>query len=362
VDYALPSAAPRPQATTVSANRTYATEYDSSPIAVPIKPGAPERYTVVRGDTLWDISGLYLEDPWLWPEIWHVNPQIDNPHLIYPGDVLSLVWVDGRPQIRLERDRVSADVRLSPEVRYGSLDGAIKTIPYDVIASFLSKPRLIDKKTARNAPYVLDIRESHLIAGAGFHLYVRGTDAPVGSRFHLYHIGDELYDPDSGRVLGYEGLFVGEGRIEIQGDPSTLFLTETRREALIGDRLIAEDPELPLNFHPRAPATPVEGRIISVVDGVSLIGNYQIVSLNLGANHGIETGHVLSVFQSGEVIRDRYAQAGGFRNWFRSKKVVLPDHHAGELMVFRVADEVSYGLIMHATSEISVLDTVRNPQ
>ena len=361
-DYALPqaaSAAPAPRR--VASNQPYATEYDRSPMAIPIKPGAPERYTVVRGDTLWDISGLYLEDPWLWPEIWHVNPQIDNPHLIYPGDVLSLVWVDGRPQLRMERDVVSADIRLSPQVRYRSLEDAITTIPYDVIASFLSKPTVIDKKTARNAPYILGIRESHLIAGSGFHVYVRGTDAPIGTRFRLYHIGDELFDPDNGRLLGHEGLYVGEGRITETGDPSTMFLTETRREALQGDRLILEEPNLPMNFYPRAPAQPVEGKIVSVVDGVSLIGSYQIVSINLGAEDGMESGHVLSVFQTGDVVTDRYAQNGGVRKIFRSRKVQLPEEHAGELMIFRVLDEISYGLIMHATSEIKILDTVRDP-
>ncbi|MBT8137108.1 MAG: LysM peptidoglycan-binding domain-containing protein [Gammaproteobacteria bacterium] len=365
--YSPAPAAPAPQShpqlrPATDSNRGYGTEYDSNPVAVPIKPGAPDRYTVVRGDTLWDISGLFLEDPWLWPEIWYVNPQIDNPHLIYPGDVLSLVWVDGRPQIRIDRGGVSADVRLSPEVRYQSLEDAIPTIPYDAIAGFLSKPTVLDKKTVRRSPYIVDIRESHLIAGSGFHVYVRGTDAPAGTRFHVYNVGDELFDPDSGRLLGFEGLYVGEGRIEETGDPSTLFLTETRREALKGDILILEDPKLPLSFFPRAPEQPVEGRIISVVDGVSLIGTYQIVSINRGSNHGIATGHVLSVYETGEVIHDRFAQAGGFSSLFRRKKLQLPDKHAGEMMVFRVAEEISYGLIMHATSEINVLDTVRNPE
>ncbi len=351
--------APRPAA---PATQTWVAEVDRNPVSVPIRPGAPERYTVVRGDTLWDISGLFLEDPWLWPEIWHVNPQINNPHLIYPGDVLRLVWVDGQPRIVMERDMMAADVRLSPQVRYGSLDDAIQTIPYDAIASFLSKPTVLDKKTVKNAPYILDIRESHLIAGSGFHVYVRGTDAGVGTRFRVYHIGDPLYDPDNGRLLGYEGLYVGEGRITDPGDPSTMFLTETRREALKGDRLIFEDPELPLNFFPRAPARPVDGTILSVVDGVSLIGTYQIVTLNLGAEDGVVPGTVLSIYQTGEVVRDRFAQAGGLKGIFRSKNVQLPDKHAGALMVFRVTEDMSFGLVMHATSEISVLDAVRNPE
>jgi len=356
-----PAPAAQPRAMPMSTGQTYVAEYDTNPVAVPIRPGAPERYTVVRGDTLWDISGLFLEDPWLWPEIWYVNPQVENPHLIYPGDVLRLVWVDGRPQIRLERDAVSADTRLSPQVRYRSLEDAITTIPYDAIAAFLSKPTVIDKRTARTSPYILDIRESHLIAGSGFHVYVRGTDAPVGTRYHLYHIGDELFDPDNGRLLGFEGLYVGEGRISDTGDPATMFLTETRREALQGDRLILEDPKLPLNFFPRPPERPVEGKIVSVVDGVSLIGTYQIVSVNLGAEDGMQPGHVLSVHETGNLIKDRYAQAGGFRRLFRGNKVRLPDKHAGEMMIFSVTEQLSFGLVMHATSEISVLDTVRTP-
>ncbi|MBT8143939.1 MAG: LysM peptidoglycan-binding domain-containing protein [Gammaproteobacteria bacterium] len=340
---------------------TEVVQYAQARAAVPLAPGAPERYTVKRGDTLWDISGLFLDDPWLWPEIWYVNPQIDNPHLIYPGDVLRLVWVDGQPRIMLERDMVltGTDSRMSPQVRYESIDEAITTIPYDVIAAFLSKPTVLDKKTVRKSPYIFDIRESHLMAGSGFHVYVRGTDAPAGTRYRIYHVGDPLRDPDSGKLFGYEGLYVGEGRITDEGDPATMFLTESKREALMGDRLILDDPALPLNFFPSAPERQVEGRIMHVVDGVSLIGSYQIVSINLGASDGMKPGHVLSVYSTGEKKRDRFASTslGGIF----APTVRLPDEYSGEMMVFDVHDDLSFGLIMRATNEIEVLDTVRNP-
>ena len=334
-------------------------EYSTGAVAVPLRPGAPERYTVKRGDTLWDISALFLSDPWLWPEIWHVNPEISNPHLIYPGDVLRLVWVDGKPRIMLERDMVAADMRLSPQVRYESLEDAIPTIPYEAIAAFLSKPTVLDKRTIRSSPYILDIRESHLVAGSGFHVYVRGTDdAPAGTRYRVYHVGVPLYDPDTGRLLGHEGLYVGEGRITVPGDPATLFLTETKRETLRGDRLIVDDPSLPLNFFPSPPRQDVEGRIMHVVDGVSLIGSFQIVSLNVGAEEGLVPGNVLSVYTTGQLVRDRYAstRAGLF-----NRRVRLPDEYSGELMIFKVLDEMSFALVMHAINEIHVLDTVRNP-
>lgn len=345
-----------------SVSREDAVEYQAAQAAVPLAPGAPERYTVRRGDTLWDISKMFLDDPWLWPEIWYVNPQIDNPHLIYPGDVLRLVWVDGRPRIMLERDVVQANrVRVSPQIRYESLDEAITAIPYDAIASFLSKPTVLDKKTARRSPYIVDIRESHLVAGANFHVYVRGTDAPAGTRFRIYHIGVPLHDPDNGKLLGYEGLYVGEGRLTDAGDPATMFLTETRREALIGDRLILDEPSVPLTFFPSAPSQQVEGRIMHVVDGVSLIGSYQIVSLNVGTEDGVKPGHVLSVYSTGDVVRDRFASTGLVGGLF-NRKVRLPDEYSGELMVFQVHENMSFGLIMQATNEIHVLDTVRNPR
>ncbi len=323
------------------------------PSQVALQPDHPDRYVVKRGDTLWDISGLFLRDPWFWPEIWYVNPQIANPHLIYPGDILTLVYIDGQPRLQLERGTAE---RLSPQIREEPIESAIPTIPHDVIAAFLADHTVVPGEDIDSLPYILSSRGGHLVAGAGTQLYVRGTDGDLGSRYNVIHVGDPLIDPDDDSVVGYEGIFVGKGRIERVGDPATMLLTQTDREALNGDRLLREEPsDIPLTFFPRAPESQVDGRIISVIDGVSLVGPYQVVVLNRGARHGLEAGHVLTVHQTGDTVRDRYGP-GVF-----GERVKLPDEAAGTVMVFQTHDRLSYGLVMRATSEIRVLDRVTNP-
>jgi len=317
-----------------------------------LNPAHPDRYVVVKGDTLWDISEMFLKDPWYWPEIWYVNPQIANPHLIYPGDVISLVYIDGKPRLVLERGGTD---RLSPRVREEPLDQAIQTIPFEIIQAFLSRPAVLDKDTVENAPYIMTSRDGHLAHGAGTEVYVRGTEFAEGSVYSVMRVGDELIDPDDGDLLGYEGIYVGEGTIVRTGDPSTLALNSTEREATNGNKLLPSVNNFPLYFAPRSPDQPVEGTIISVIDGVSLVGQYQIVTLNRGGKDGLEPGHVLAVYQAGRVERDRFS--GGF---FKDK-VQLPEEYAGLLMVFSTFDEISYGLIVRAESDIAVLDKVRNP-
>ncbi len=176
---------------------------------IPVAPDAPERYTVQKGDTLWDISAKFLTDPWYWPEIWHINPQVANPHLIYPGDVLALTWVDGQPRLVLES---GGAVRLSPRVRENPLSEAINAIPYERIAAFMSRPEVLAKEQVKAAPYVVHGRDDRLITAEGNEVYVRRlADSQPGGHFNIYHVGDELKDPDDGDVLGYQGLFTGQG-------------------------------------------------------------------------------------------------------------------------------------------------------
>ena len=329
---------------------------------VPLVAGAPDRYIVKEGDTLWDIASVFLRDPWYWPEVWFVNPQVENPHLIYPGDELSLVYIDGRQ--RIVNNPISA-YRLSPSARVTPLDEAIESIPYEQIAAFLSKGMVLEKDQVDELPYILAVRGDHMVGAAGNQLYIRGNDqaSPNGTRYSVVHVGDRLVDPDDGDVVGYQGIYVGEGALTRGGDPSTLALSETNREALQGDRLVPESVDIPLNFFPKAPDIAVDGRIISVVDGVSLIGQYQVVVMNRGARDGLAPGDVLSVYQDGDVVRDRFAGGGSFfdTSLGRAEEVKLPDERAGTLMVFKVYDRIGYGLIMEATDAIRVHDSVRNP-
>jgi len=316
---------------------------------VPLASGAPNEYVVKVGDTLWDISATFLKDPWFWPEIWYVNPDIENPHLIYPGDVLGLVYIDGQPRITNVR---ASTYRLSPQARVTPLSEAVNSIPYESVAAFLTSGVILEKDEIENMPYIVATRGEHLVAAAGNEVYVRGTDHDVtGTRFNVVHIGAPLHDPDDNRLIGYQGLVVGEGRLRRGGDPATVALTDTSREAVQGDRLLPAVVDIPLNFFPQAPSSVIDGRIISVVGGVTQIGQYQVIVINRGSNDGLAVGDVLSVFQSGEEVRDRIE--GG--------KVRLPDENAGTVMVFKTFDRISYGLVMEATQAIHVLDAVRNP-
>jgi len=325
-----------------------------------LNPRHPDTYVVQQGDTLWDIASMFLRDPWYWPEIWQINPQVENPHLIFPGDVLSLAYLDdGRPVVQVERGPQTVTAsggveRLSPRVRATPLEDAISTIPYETIASFLSRPRVIEKDQLDELPYIVAHREG-LMGSAGRDIYARGTDAPVGSIYNVVELGPELVDPDNNDVLGYQGIYVGQGRVDRTGDPSTVRLIDNEREAVVGNYLIEEEDVNPINFVPRAPTQPVEGRIISVLAGVSLIGQYQVVVINRGTEAGLEPGHVLRVFQTGQTIRDEVG-GGAF-----GQKVRLPDEPAGTMMVFRTSERISYALIMEATTAMVLLDTVRNP-
>ena len=318
---------------------------------VVLNPEHPDQYVVVKGDTLWDISAMFLRDPWLWPEVWHVNPQIENPHLIYPGDLLTLVYMNGKPQLRLSR----GDQRLSPRIRVESLDNAIPTIPLDAIKQFLTRTIVVDQNELDTAPYVLQSADEHVISGAGDRIYVRGIEGRDIALFDVFEQGGSYVDPDTNEVLGYAALYIGSGPIQQFGDPSTLLLTETTREVRAGYRLRPSDsldPVLHFQPHPTPPGT--EGRIISVIGGVTQIGQFNVVAIDLGTREGMEVGHVMRVFQQGDVIRDRFSGK-------RLDKVKLPDEAAGLVMIFRTFEKVSFGLVMKATRAIHINDYVRTP-
>ena len=320
---------------------------------VELKDGHPDRHVVVKGDTLWDISGMFLDSPWLWPEIWYVNPQIENPHLIYPGDIINLVYVDGKPQLRIQRGK--GTFKLSPKARVERLDTAIPTIPIDSIQQFLTQPLVVDEDTMESAAYVVSSAGEHLIVGAGDRVYVRGISADQGSRYNVFRPGDAYIDPDTGEVLGFEAAYLGDGRSERFGDPSTLKLDRTTREINIGDRVMPMNQEdVHAYFSPHASKDNVEGTIIAVVDGVTQIGQYQVVVINRGKRENVDVGTVFAVEQSGSTIPDQVSE--DVRDVVR-----LPDERAGLLMVFRTFDKVSFGLIMKATSSLHVGDHLTTP-
>lgn len=358
---------------------------------VTVKPDHPESYVVVKGDTLWDITGRFLNEPWLWPQVWEANPQIENPHLIYPGDVISLQYQDGRPILAVSRgDKSGRYVRLSPEVRSYEKDEAIPTIPIDAIKQFLTRPLVVSVDEMENWPYVVSSYDEHLAAGAGDKVYVRGLPENVASRerYAVYRKGNPLINPrkDKNEILGYEALYVADAIVERSGDPASFTISRSSREILVGDRL-AQESEADINrsFVPTTPASEVNGNVISVIDGVSEIGQYQIVVVDLGTEDGMQTGNVVGVYRSGDYVKDYVApeEDSSFivdetvRNAKRAfdntrlvgylgrpgakvKEVQLPDEFAGVLMVFRTFEKVSYALVMEAVAPIHMYDTVSN--
>jgi len=341
-----------------SSSRTETTEVPRK--GIPLADNVPDSYVVKRGDTLWGIAKVFLRDPWFWPEIWQVNPQVHNPHLIYPGDTLRLVFIDGKPQIVLQR---GDGVRVEPRVRSEPLDGAITTIPYATVAAFMSKPSVLDRDQIKLAPYVLATRDLHVVMSEGDTVYARGFTSPaeLGSHYNVVRVGDALIDPDDNRVLGYDGIFTGSGHVTRQGDPTTLIMTESARESRAGDKLIPGGVDVPLDFIPSAPRVKTNGRIIAVSNGVTIIGQYEVVVVNRGARDGLAPGNVLGVFDTGPTVAD--TDKKGFFNLDRlgAKKVALPSERTGTFMVFKTFDNISYGLIMEATNLIRVGDKIQNP-
>jgi LysM domain len=327
-----------------------------------VKPDAPASYTVQRGDTLWDLANLFLKDPWLWPEIWQINQQVENPHLIYPGDVLALGYgANGAPQITLAR---AGGARLDPRLRTAPLDGAIATIPYAAIASFLERPTVLSNDQLRKAPRVLGFRDGHMIGGAGHEAYVKGLkNSGERSRYNIYRIGDRIVDPDDGTLLGYMGAYTATAVVLRPGDTTKIVLEDTARETLQGDPLIAGDSDTPLNFLPRAPGKNIRGEIVAVFDGTELIGQYRIIAINRGRSQGIELGHIMAIDTRGESVADntrkifgRVAISGSL-----TPRIKLPDERAGSVMIFKVYDRMSYGLTVSVTTPVRIGDAVHTP-
>jgi LysM repeat protein len=358
----------------MTSSDSYVSHYDGPRDASILADNYPNNYTVVRGDTLWDISARFLRDPWLWPEVWQVNEQIVNPHLIYPGDIISLVWVDGKPQLRLG----DGSVRLSPKVRYEDLGQAIPTIPYSDIAGFLAKPTVLDRTYADSLPYILASADGRLIMSEGNLVYARANlhDLAQEQSYSIMNIGEPYYDPETKFIYGYEATNVGEGKVTTSGDPVSMRLIDTNREVLRGDRLMPLDiGDNSITYYPHTAVADLNGSIISVVDGVKYVGQYDIVVLNRGADAGIEDGSVIAIYQRGDSVYDPYAiqqieqEESGLINKIKDMVkpdvgniVKLPDEPAGTAMVFRTFNNISYAIVMHAEREIHEGDSIRSPQ
>jgi len=334
-----------------------------------LRPDHPDQYIVQEGDTLWDIASMFLVDAWLWPEIWQVNPRIENPHLIFPGDEILLRYVDGQPQLSVARGQESRTVKMSPgqpvrqgdrnqklkpQVRSAPLASAIPAIPLDAIASLLTTGRIVGEDTLTNAPYILAGSSDRLIFGPGDGFYARGIWETGTSVYGIFRAGEVYRDPVTKEVLGYEALEVGIATLDeiSDNDVASFKMNSVSEDVRLGDRLLpTEERRVESTFYPSAPDREVEGTIMAVIGGVTQVGRNDVVAINRGANAGLEAGNVLAIYKSGALIRDRN----------RRDKVKLPDQRAGILMVFRSFEKMSYCLVLSTDTPLRVGDSIKNP-
>lgn len=375
-----------------------------------LQDNAPDRYVVVKGDTLWDISGKFLKDPWRWPQIWNLNrDEIKDPHWIYPGDLIVLDKSGKEPRLSLVKGGKNGmqTVKLSPGVRASAIgDNAIAPIPVAVIHPFLSQPRVVPQGAFDDAPFVLGSNAERVVLAAGDDAFATGGKPGV-TRWNVLRPGKALKDPETGEVLGHEVEYLGDARTLVEGAPQKIRITRSAQEILPRDKLVAADDSATFEYIPHAPDSAVSGRIISAYGGLTDSGRYQTVVLNRGSRDGIEPGHVLAVFREGQAVtlsrdeKDRmtwvteksagvpdggawlyndvrclkengkvtYDQAADVRNTFRNsclgnkseRAIKLPDARSGLVMVYRVYDRVAYALIMESDGPVYLLDTVKNP-
>lgn len=322
-----------------------------------LQASAPETYVVKKGDTLWGIAKRFLKNPWYWPEIWHSNPDIKNPHLIYPGDIISLYYVNGQPRLGINMKQVPGSTRLQPQIRTYPLNEKDIGIAIQAIKPFLIRPQVVAEETLDTAPHVLDSREARLIYGSGDEVYVHGlNNAWAGQRFSVFRPGKKLLDPKTGELLGYEATHASDAELIREGEPATIELQDAVREVLRGDRVLPLDPG-PEGFYfiPHAPAPATKGSIVSLFNALSQVAQYQIAVVNLGQRNGMEPGHVLEIRQAGRTITDH------FHRGQKDREVTLPSEPSGLMMLFRTFDKVSYGLIMESDHPIRIGDIVTGP-
>ena len=350
----------------------------------------PDRYVVVKGDTLWGISAKFLKDPWQWPHVWKMNQaDIINPHLIFPGDIIVLNIVNGKPEFSLLKEMITAspDVTLSPDVRIEPLDKeAIPSISPQSIGPFLNKPLVIEKSSLNDAPTIIAGSDNRVVLSHGNKIYLDHINQNDNLHWHIYRRGNPISDPDTKAILGTEAIYLGDAKILKYGAPSTAEITRAKEEIFVGDKLVLANDDLQTNLTPHAPDSNISGKIISIYGGLAETGSNSVVAINRGKNDGVEEGHVLSINHIGRYVsrnaKEKYLddkfsfkelpspdkktvpdKSDSKNNPANNPKLIkLPNERVGLLMVFRTFERVSYALVMQASEPISNADLVETPE
>ena len=337
----------------------------------------PDRYIVKRGDTLWAIAEMFLNEPWRWPQVWHLNPEIKNPHLIYPGDVILLRMINGKPQLYLQRNGTVPDaypgnrgsvVKLEPKIRSAPAQKAIPTIPLNVIGPFLRQSHVIDEHVLAHAPVIVAFDDEHLVVGEGNRLYAKGDFVAGEPTYVVFRRGQLYVHPITGEYLGLEAIVLGSAFLESDAQVGTLMITDSKEEIRLGDKLLSSDiKHLNPYFIPKLPEGGASGYIIAVLGGLTQIGQHQVVVLTGGADQPREEGDVLTVYQSNKDLPSRIKAAERYRaktSRFEPEEeeiLEFPQLDVGKVIVFRVFDKLSLGLVVRATRPIYLQDQVDSP-
>ena len=323
-----------------------------APIKDVFVASAPNRYVVVRGDTLWGIAKRFLRNPLQWPQVWHMNrAQIKNPHWIYPGQVLIIDRATG--SMYLEGQGPGGTVRVEPEVRVETSEQAIPSIPQDAIDPFLAKPLVVDSLTMESSPRIIGSKGDRVILSRGDIAYVGGITDPNITSYQIYRPGTPLKDPETGDVVAYQAEYLGAAQLTRSGNPATVVISSFAEEIEVGDRLVPSSQPALVNYVPHAPDQPVSGKLIGSLGHEGYAGRYMIVILNRGADSGLEIGNVLAVQTAGREITDK---SNGSREDFK-----LPDERNGLVFVFRVYNRISYALVLDADIEMQAGDVFTQP-
>lgn len=333
------------------------------------RPNAPDQHLVVKGDTLWDISGKFLEHPWCWPQVWGLNKQeIRDPHWIYPGQVIYFDRANKRLSLTLPgsaaSDALNGTTRLSPQVRTEGMGrDAIQSIPTAVIEPFLTRPLIVEANELAGAPRIVAAQEGHVYLAKDDKVYVRG-DLKGASNFQVFRPGAPLKDPITKKLIAYEAVHLGTVKLfaEAKGgsDVHSFMVNNSVLEMGVGDLLIPDQPVGLRNYVPHPPEGKVEANVVGIYSGVTHAGQNQVVSINRGSLDGIDVGTVLQLYTLGKTINDRTAPKSGLG--LGKTMIKLPDEQSGTLFIFRVFNRISYGLIMQVTEPVEVGDVARSPE
>ncbi|MCL2590614.1 MAG: LysM peptidoglycan-binding domain-containing protein [Betaproteobacteria bacterium] len=322
-----------------------------------IAAGAPDSYTVAKGDTMWGISGRFLQEPWRWPEVWQMNEdEIKNPHLIHPGQII--VLDRSGPYLRIGKrigegsnsfsGRPAGDGKLQPRIYETPVDDAISTIPLKAIAPFLTRPLVINEESLQAAATIVATETNRVYLAQGDTVFARDVTRNI-DKWAIFRSSKPLVDPTTRQVLGYETQYLGSAKVKGRSDPVTLEIVEAVEEIGVGDKMLPAEGELVFSYAPHAPKETINARLISIYRGVSETGKLSVVVVGAGKQDGLEPGHVVAMFRNrGTATHER-------------NTYVLPEKRYGSAMIFRVFDNVSYALIIDTEGQAAIGDSIRNP-